>query len=135
MGVRGPLRLPTSIRGQKEERLARRKPLAYPATATPRKPEWLPDAAKPSWKGVIRDLNAASVPLQRIDGQAIGMYVLTILEVQKATDAGDTKLAARLGRDALQWAAAIGATPASRARLGIKPSKPEVLDDDVWNSL
>jgi phage terminase small subunit len=126
------LTIPTSIRGQREQRGEQR---AQTPSVTPRKPDWLPGTADAIWKSVIRDLKAASVPMgQRIDCHAIGMYALTILEAHKATEQGDTKLAARLGRDALQWAGQIGATPASRARLGIKPPKPED-PDDPWARL
>jgi phage terminase small subunit len=129
MGSRGPLRDPNSIRGERETRQQRRKCATDPRSITPTMPDWLPETAASDWRAVVRDLLAADVVLQRIDGFSIGLFVLTIQETRKAAEKGDTKLAARLGRDALQWAAAVGATPAARARLNIKPAKPAVKDD------
>lgn len=98
-------------------------------------PEWIPAEAKGIWDTVLKDLVKAGVPLMRVDNHAVGMYCATIHEAQKAAGKGDTKLAARLGRDVLQWAAAIGATPASRARLGIKPPANGPDADDPWARL
>ncbi len=131
---RGPLRSPTSIRGERERKQERRgKKKPQQASATPSMPSWMPTDAVETWGGVVNDLTAAMVPLQRIDAHSIAMFVLTIIETKKAAVSGDSKLAARLGRDALQWAGHIGATPASRARLNIKP--PKVVEDDPWADL
>ncbi len=131
---RGPLRSPTSIRGerqQKQERRGKKKP--EQASVRPVMPEWMPEDARAMWDVVVSDLEGATVPLQRIDAHSIAMFILTMIETKKAAVNGDAKLAARLGRDALQWAGHIGATPASRARLNINP--PKVVEDDPWAEL
>jgi phage terminase small subunit len=91
-----------------------------PQGSTPVRPAWLPEDAAVVWDAVVSDLQSAGVPLQRIDGHSIGMFVTTILETQKAASVGATKTVARLGRDLIQWANAIGGTPAARLRMGIK---------------
>jgi hypothetical protein len=93
----------------------------------------LPSDTIPTWKNVLADLKHANVPLQRIDGHAIAFYVLCITQTQAAVLAGDTKLSARLYRDAIAWSGLIGATPASRARLSIKPAPKPV--EDEWDKL
>jgi hypothetical protein len=94
----------------------------------------LPPEAGKAWRTIICELGEANVPLQQVDSHGIAMFALTILEAEKATAAGDLKLAARLGRDALQWAGAIGATPTSRLRMSIRPVV-ERPDDDPWSKL
>ncbi|HWQ96460.1 MAG TPA: hypothetical protein VN538_00005 [Clostridia bacterium] len=59
--------------------------------------------------------------MQRIDGHAIAFYVACIDGARDATRNDDAKLVARFSRDAIAWGNQIGATPAARARLGIKP--------------
>lgn len=130
MGSRGPIRVETSRRGERERR--KEKNRGGVIVHVPEKPEWLPLAAGDVWESVIADLEAAQVPLERIDGHAIALYVLAIHQTGVAVAASDTKLAARLSRDAIAWAGLIGATPTSRARLGIKPAmspKPSKWDE------
>lgn len=123
-GSRGPLTKATSVRGMKSQR----KEPAVLSGAAPKRPDWFKDAA--AWDAVIRDLRAAGVPLQQVDGTAIGMYLLTVDETRKAAESGDTRLAARLGRDALRWAGEIGATVASRERMSIRPT--QTVDTSPW---
>jgi phage terminase small subunit len=136
VGSRGPLRKVSSIRGDREKRKRSVKAAQIPA-GRPERPDWVPDGLHEAWNAVVSDLEAASVPLQRIDSGAIGLYVLTVEESAKAMRTGDGKLAARLGRDALQWASAIGATVASRARLGIKEKPMSKADAELekWKAL
>jgi phage terminase small subunit len=117
-----------SIRGKRERKARNRTP---DPTERPVMPAWFPAELSTTWKETIRDLAKAGVPLQRVDAGAIAQYVLTMDETAKAAKAGDTKLAARLGRDALAWAAAIGASPAARARLNIEP--PRAPERSVWD--
>ena len=131
MGSRGPLRKPTSVRGQREKRRtkATTSPVARPEPLTA--PTWLPEAAGPTWRRVVAELRASGVSLERIDAEAIGFYVLCIEGARDAAGRNDSKLVARFSRDALQWAGQIGATPASRLRMNIKPAAP-VEPDDPW---
>ena len=96
-------------------------------------PAWLPAAAAPIWREVIRDLCAARVPLQAIDGHAIAMYVGLLAAAKDAAASKDAKLLARLSRDAIAWANQLGATPAARARLGLKPPA-EAAPSDPWDA-
>jgi phage terminase small subunit len=133
MGLRGPLSMPGSRRSEQETRKQKRRKPSAAVVKRPAMPDWLPAEAAPTWKAVIRDLIGAAIPLERIDGHSIGWFVLCTLEASKAAAAGDAKTSARFGRDALQWAAQIGATPAARLRMNIKPEKP--ADDGPWERL
>ena len=129
-GSRGPLTLATSRRGERERK--KQKDAGNVIVKSPEKPDWLPPTATDIWDATIEDLEAARVPLERVDGHAIGFYVLCVCQTAQAVLAGDTKLSARLSRDAIGWAGLIGATPTSRARLGIKPQlspKPSKWDE------
>lgn len=130
MGQRGPLTRATSVRGQRAATKPKRLEGTLTSACTPAMPSWLPEDTHETWDAVISDLEAATVPLQRIDGHCIALFVITVIETKKAANKGDAKLAARLGRDALQWANCIGATPASRARLNIAVRQP--VADDPW---
>ncbi len=126
MGSRGPLRNPNSQRGQRERRKGKRA--SAPRGATPEQPAWLPAEAEGTWDAVLCDLQAAGVPLQRIDGHAIAFYCTCIEGARKAAQDDDPKLVARFSRDAIAWGNLIGATPAARARMGIRPEQPEPID-------
>ena len=117
MGSRGPLRNPLSIRGQRENRRARREltPEVKPVAVT--MPGWLPEASRGTWERVLSGLRKASVPLQSIDGDAVGFYVACIDGMAEAMKKPDAALMARFERDAIQWANQIGASPAARALL------------------
>lgn len=148
MGSRGPLRNPSSIRGLKEAKATRPVPVPVESSAAdsgPILPDWLPEACKPFCLRIATDLAAAKVPLERADSDAIGMYALALYECQRAaafaeaaeTDAGKQDFlgkVARFARDAQSWANQIGATPASRARMNIKPVPPKPLGDE-WDEL
>lgn len=121
-GSRGPLTSPFSVRGQKARRKSKGTLSSVPET--PERPSWLPQGAQETWDSVLADLEAAGMQLARIDAHAIGMYCALLLEIQKATAAGDGKLLARLNRDLIAWANQIGATPAARQRMGVQPAKP-----------
>ena len=141
MGQRGPLRVPTSVRGERERRKRAVTRTEKPATC-PAMPDWLPKPARPQWAQTVADLEAAGVVLEAADSQAIAMYVLSVHEAQIAANLADQAgsdrdrlaylaKAARFGRDALQWGQQIGATPAARARMNVKPPKPSD-DDNPW---
>lgn len=122
MGARGPLRRPDSIRGQrercKEAPTVEQKGIAKPA--------WLADSHQDTWNRVLEGLQAAGVPLEAIDAEAVSFYVVCIDGARDAAAKDDLKLVARFSRDAIAWGNLIGATPAARARMGIKPAAPPV---------
>lgn len=129
-GSRGPLTAVSSRRGE----LARRKEKNEGDTiiTAPEMPNWIPISARDLWETTLNDLEEACIPLERIDGAAIGFYVLCIVQAREAAAQKDLKLSARLNRDAIAWATQIGGTPAARARLGIKPrqkKKPSKWDE------
>lgn len=126
MGSRGPIRLATSTRGARQARLERKAPVPIVEKEIPDRPDWIPPAAIPIWEATIADLQRTDVPLERIDGSAIAFYVLCIHGAREALAADDSRMLARMGRDALQWANAIGATQAARSRMGIKPKLVQV---------
>lgn len=133
MGQRGPIGNPAGVRAQRARKAKSKSNGATPQGSMPTQPSWLPADAAVVWAAVLCDLQAAGVPLARVDGHAVGMFVLTILETQKAAALGSTKTVARLGRDLIQWANAIGATPAARLRMGIRaePERPA----NPWRAL
>lgn len=132
MGSRGPLRQPFSRRGMKERKAKNTSgQMATSDSATPERPAWLPKTAEAQWDAVLCDLQAAGVPLQRVDAHAIGFYVACVEGAREALAQGDQKTLARISRDAIAWGNLIGATPASRARLNIKPPEPRD-ENDPW---
>jgi len=134
MGARGPIAAFGSVRSERaRKRKGKVSSGATPQGSTPERPAWLPADAAAVWDAVVCDLQAAGVPLQRIDGHSVGMFVLTVLETQKAAALGSTKMAARFGRDLIQWANAIGATPAARLRMGIR--KEQEWAGNPWRML
>lgn len=130
MGSRGPIAKSGGVRAER----ARKRKRPTPPGSTPERPAWLPEDAAAVWDAVLCDLQDAGVIVARIDAHSIAMFALTIQETAKAAAKGDTKTAARFGRDLLQWAGAIGATPAARLRMAIQPQKP-ADDDDPWAKL
>src|SRR5437868_5603775 len=121
MGIRGPLRMPNSRRGERERRRNTGKSAPEPFTR-PELPKWLPEPAAPFWNQLVENLEAAKVPLERCDSEALAMYALAVYETQKAahlaegatTDVLRLKFmsqSARFGRDALNWSSQLGATP------------------------
>ena len=137
MGSRGPIQRPTSIRGERR----RRKPPAEVMGERPPMPDWLPEGAKSLWRRLLPRILAANVPLRMADSEAVAMYVLSVHNAQtsaRAAERSETttlerlkhlRLSARFGKDALAWAGVIGATPAARARLGIRAEKPKDPDN------
>lgn len=122
MGLRGPLRNPTSERGQREGLLVINADTAPAERLKP--PKWLSADQKRLFRELEQQLVAAEVPLKAIDSYSVAMAAKTMDLAARETDAGKF---ARLGRDALAWMAACGATAKSRAQLGIRPrSKPKV---------
>jgi hypothetical protein len=110
--------------------------------------KWLSRAAKAIFLELVDDLTAAGVAIAKADGHAIGMAAVCLAGVadaaremqkarrlerkqptqklaakyQRAAQAAGRTLA-RLERDSQTWLVAIAATPAARARLGIRPTK------------
>jgi phage terminase small subunit len=130
MGSRGPIARPGGRRAERRKKAPPRPPGA-PQALEP--PEWLPGDLRDRWDRTVGDLQRAGVRLEAVDAQAVGHFVLVAAEAVKAAAAGDTRTAARLGRDALQWANQIGATPAARMRMNLEP--PEPAEPDLWDLL
>lgn len=95
----------------------------------PQQPDWLPASAAEGWVSVLSDLEAAGVPLQRIDGHAVAFYLICIDGAKKAAQEDDAKMLARFSRDAISWGNLIGATPAARCRMSIKGPEPDDARD------
>lgn len=127
MGSRGPLR----ERGSTRELRERRKPRKKIGGEAPQFPDWLPEKLEGLWDSVVTDLDAARVPLHRIDGHAIGFYVSCIQGARNAAEKGDARLLARFSRDAIAWGNLIGANPASRARLRIDAEDSAAIDANL----
>jgi phage terminase small subunit len=123
VGSRGPIRSIDSRRGEREARRARRDQGATPAVVSLQMPPWLPEERRPTWERVTDALRAAAVPLQRVDCDAVGFWVTCLDGAATAAATGDLKALARFERDAVVWSNLLGATPASRARLGLKPKQ------------
>ena len=138
MGLRGPLRDPTSRRGRAEARRAQAQEseLVVAAAGDPEYPAWATERQRELFTGIVRDLHAAKVPIKHIDGHAIMMAVECLDSVQQAEELmsdqdlePESRLAAlkckmQAGRDLMQWLEKICATPGSRARIGVK-AEPE----------
>jgi hypothetical protein len=128
-GSRGPLTLASSRRGERERKLEKTK--GEVIVRIPERPAWLPLQAGDLWEATLGKLLDARIPLERVDGHAIAMFVMCVHETAGAVAAGDSKLIAKLSRDTITWSGLIGANPTSRARLGIKPQlspKPSKWD-------
>ena len=142
MGSRGPIGSVVGIRALKEARQTRKRPKAKPQEGkTIVMPPWLSPENEPFWARIVPELVAAGVALEQVDSDACGMYCLSLrLSAEAAVDAQTTtdpalrvRFMAKSGgfaSDALKWGASLGATPAARARLGIKNVPPE--PDDPW---
>lgn len=97
-------------------------------------PPWVPATSESTWRRVVAGLGEAGVHLEQIDAEAVAFYALCVDGARDAAIAKDARLVARFCRDAIAWGNLIGAQPAARARLGLKP--PTQLDaDDPWASL
>jgi len=139
-GSRGPLTNPLSIRGEREQQRERQRKWRDPKSAATVKqarlsmPAWLPEASRATWRRVVAGLRSAGVPLQTIDAEAVAFYVQCIDGAAEAIKQKDPRLAARFERDGIAWSTQIGASPAARARMGIKPPR-ETDPDDPWARL
>jgi phage terminase small subunit len=94
-------------------------------------PDWLSRPDKKEFKILVRDLTAANVPIKQVDSFAIACCAQCIAAVSKWTTMEQeaetlkdklecSKQVARYQRDSQKWAETIGATPAARARFGIR---------------
>ena len=129
MGSRGPLRQPDSRRGAAEMPGFRTD-----APELPDPPVWLNAKSRVLFESLVEDLAAARVPIKRVDAHAIGQAAQCIEQAQHwarkqkrakttAAIADCAKLAARYQRDVMQWLAVICATPAARARIGLRATE------------
>jgi phage terminase small subunit len=98
-------------------------------------PAWMPRTAAATWRRIVGGLRKAGVNLEQIDGEAVGFYTLCVDGAAAAAAKNDAKLTARFARDAIAWGNLIGASPSSRARLGIPPKKMPTAEDDAWAAL
>jgi len=141
MGLRGPIQNPHSIRGERAQRGGAAK-VASPS-AGPSSPAWLSGEALAIWKTTLRDLLAAGMVLQKVDGEALASYCDMVAQARElsALAGGESnptaklkylRLAKSLRKDALLFADRLGLSPASRLRLGIKPEPPPTPMDEKW---
>ena len=138
------MRDPNSVRGRREAeraaRLANLSPidvgkapqLVHSEGVALVCPEGLPESVAAIWRSLVDDLIAAKVPIKSVDSHAIVMAARCMDTVRQAEQmSGNSKLEAKLrldamrlgnqaGRDLQKWLEMICATPASRARIGVK---------------
>lgn len=144
MGARGPLRSPSSRRGQAEIRKRQKLTAISSSENGPSKtaaeiPPDLPvcDPKTPRrvqeiYRNLVIDLAGAKVPIKQIDSHAITMAARCLASIESAEEiAGDdtaqpeTRLSAirlvtQASKDLVQWLQLICATPGTRARIGLK---------------
>ena len=122
MGLnRGPLRNPESVRGRKERAAV---PFVPAEPERPEPPDILEtDAERRMFDRLVADCISANVPVKKADALAFAMTVKTV------TIMFDPKTpplrASRLSEAAMKWMDLIGASPKSRARLGIREKPKE----------
>ena len=101
------------------------------APEAPQAPAWINEATKKEFNNLVVGLIAAQVPLKAVDAQAVAMAASCIANVAVWTANEETaqtlkeksecsKLVARYQRDSQKWLDIICATPAARARIGIR---------------
>jgi hypothetical protein len=99
---------------------------------------WLAGTAREIFGDLVSDLATAGVPVKRVDAAAIASAAVSLAGVQDWTRRAirarrnDQKLEigkiiGRYQRDAAVWLNVIGATPAARARMGVRPAGPKKL--------
>lgn len=96
----------------------------------PRAPAWLSAGSKKIFADLVEDLIVAGVPIKQVDKHAIAMCATCLDEVQRWSKIGDesttemrmqcAQVVARNQRDAQEWIAVIGASPKSRAQMGLR---------------
>jgi hypothetical protein len=102
-----------------------------PAPEKPNPPSWMSKGGKAIFADMVNDLMAAGVPIKRVDKHAIAMASTCLDEVQRWSKIGDestgsemkmqcAQVVARNQRDAQEWLAVIGASPKSRAQMGLR---------------
>lgn len=130
MGTRGLQRQPGSVRAEREGGIALDAP--EPITV----PRWLTPNSKKEFKRLVADLTSANVPIKQADSQLIGITASILAGViewtakeQEADNLKDqlacAKQVAHYQRDVQKWLDMCGASPASRARLGLKATPKE----------
>jgi phage terminase small subunit len=121
----GILRQPNSVRASREGGVHFDEPQAVVA------PAWLPVEIVPQFNTLVRDLAEASVPLKQADNNAIALCAQCLTELAYWTKQKKnaktieariecSKLIVRYGRDSQKWLETLCATPAARARIGLK---------------
>jgi phage terminase small subunit len=130
MGTRGLQRQPGSVRAEREGGVVLDAPEAIIV------PRWLTPNSKKEFKRLVADLTSANVPIKQADSHAIataasilaGVIEWTAKEHKAETLKDQLACAKRVAsyqRDSQKWLEMIGATPASRARLGLKAAPKE----------
>jgi hypothetical protein len=130
MGTRGIQRQPGSVRAEREGGVV------HDAPETLIVPKWLTRNSKVEFKRLVAELTSAKVPIKQIDSHVIGITASILAGViewtakaSKADNLKDqlacAKQVAHYQRDSQKWLEMIGATPASRARLGLKATPKE----------
>lgn len=157
MGLRGPLRSPTSRRGQAEIKRRQREaekaktppppPAATEPSCTPpgqvgklpTPPKCFTREQAEAYQNLVVDLLAARVPLERVDGHALAMAVRCLAAVEGAeriaNDGEAThdqrlsayRLMSAYSKDLKDWLQIVCAAPAARARIGLKAAPERKL--------
>lgn len=123
MGSRGPLRKPNSVRGQREGLSP-----VLPIPERPECPAWLPAKLRPRFDELVRQAEAAGVPTKTGDGALFAQAAALEASLAEAYKAGDMALVNRVSRSLLPVLQAIGLTPQSRMRMGVRGEKAETVD-------
>jgi len=94
----------------------------------------LPRRVREIYQNLVVDLLGAKVPIKQIDSHAITMAARCLASVEAAESIahngeatadqrlGALRLAGQFGKDLVQWLQLICATPAARARIGLRPA-------------
>lgn len=102
------------------------------APETPDVPAHLTKTAKKIFRQIVGELVEAKIPIKRVDGHAIGMAAICLDEVRRWSDLAEkigtspemrmqcAQMVARNQRDAQEWLGVLGATPKSRAQMGLR---------------
>lgn len=122
---KGILRQPGSVRAEREGGVHFDEPESVVA------PEWLGPNQQSAFHTLVDELAQAKVPIKQIDVHAIANVAYTIASIaewaqreQEATAIKDkiecSKQVTRFQRDCQKWLEVLCASPAARARIGMK---------------
>jgi hypothetical protein len=94
-------------------------PLEMPAPQRPICPSWLTGDACEVFEHLAEETAAAGVPVKPCDAELFAMTAQIAIDYRECAD---MKLRGRIGRALASLLDSIGATPAARARMGVRAS-------------